>query len=203
MKNGIIVSLQGYHYKTITELAQDAIRGGAVGIRTDKKPFSRFNSAVIGLNKKTVINPEKEAYITPTIEEIKKVSEWSAFVAIDCRQINERISENLLYCKMHDIRVVADIGCIADYENLLKIGLPFAFVASTFSVFRSRLTPDIQLIKDLYTEGERNIIAEGNYQTREQVREALSAGAANVCIGGAISDVYKLTRKYTTVKIKT
>jgi putative N-acetylmannosamine-6-phosphate epimerase len=46
---------------------------------------------------------------------------------------------------------------------------------------------------------EKHLIAEGNYSSREDVHIALESGAHAVCIGGAISNVYKLTKKYTSI----
>jgi putative N-acetylmannosamine-6-phosphate epimerase len=200
LKKGIIISIQGYHYKTISELAEDAIAAGAVGIRTDKKPFSNVRYPLIGLQKLTIKDPESEAYITPNIEEIKRVSPWAGFVAIDCRRLNEDLDTVLLFCAQNDIEVVADIQNMEDYKNLKEKNHKFAFVATTFSIFNpgNKFSPDLDFIKELCDAGEKNIIAEGHYQTREQVREAFKSGANNICIGGAVANVYKLTRKFTT-----
>lgn len=204
LKQGIIVSIQGYHYKTISELAIEAISGGAVGIRTDKKPFTRFNYPLIGLKKKTVADPKRVPYITPTIEDIKLVSPWAGFVAVDCRRSNKELEEINFYCKSNKIKIVADIQNIEDYRNLKEIGFSYAYIATTFSVFTEgyKFGPNFEVLQELIAEGERKkIIAEGNFQTREQVKQATEMGIKNICIGGAITNVYRLTRKYTTAII--
>lgn len=199
MQKGIIASIQGYHQKTIEELALNAINGGAVAIRTDK-PI-RVNVPLIGLNKIHVNWPEKEAYITPSIELIEKVAEWAQYVAIDYRSLNHDLEQISDYCLENKIKVVADIGTYQDYLNIKERGFYFTFLTTTFSVHHVRFNPDLRLLKKLLKE-EKNVIGEGNYYTRPQVDEAFKIGAHNVCIGGAISDVYKLTRKFATVLIK-
>jgi len=56
------------------------------------------------------------------------------------------------------------------------------------------------LIKELLKLGEKNIIAEGNFSARSDVAEIAASGVHNICVGGAISNVYKLTKKYTSVR---
>jgi putative N-acetylmannosamine-6-phosphate epimerase len=61
-----------------------------------------------------------------------------------------------------------------------------------------RFYPDIDLIKEIY-DYDKNVIAEGNIATRQQVRILLDYGIKHICIGSAISSVYKLSRKFTTL----
>jgi len=196
MNKGIIVSIQGYKQCTIEELAQNAINAGAVAIRTDK-PI-RVNVPVIGLNKIHVNCPEKEAYITPTIETIQRAADWADYIAIDYRDLNENLQEISDYCRKHKIKVIADIGSYKDYLNIKEQGYYFTFVSTTFSIFHNRFNPDLRLLKKLLRT-EKNVIAEGNYHSRTKVEEAKRIGAHNICIGSAISDVYKLTRRFTTI----
>lgn len=196
LQKGIIVSIQGYKQITIEELAENAVSAGAVAIRTDK-PI-RCNVPLIGLNKTHVSQPEKEAYITTDIEAIERVASWAEYVAIDYRALNKKLKELSDYCRLKKIKVVADICSYDDYLNLKEKDLHYAFIATTFSVFRSRNNPDIRLVKKLL-KTEKNIIAEGNYYSRGAVAAVKELGVHNVCIGAAISDVYKLTRRFTTI----
>ena len=196
MQKGLIVSIQGYHQKTIEELAGNAINAGAIAIRTDK-PI-RVTVPVIGLNKIRVNSPEKEAYITPTIELINQVNAWADFVAVDYRELNSNLREISEYCKANKIKVVADIGTYKDYLYIKEKDLYYTFIATTFSVFHNRFNADLKLLKKLL-QTEKNVIGEGNYHTRQQITEAKKLGAHNICIGTAISDVYKLTRRFTTI----
>ena len=207
MKRGIIVSIQGYHQKTITELAMDAVSAGAVAIRTDKPITIRTGAQfddhdervpIIGLYKIHVCAPSREPYITSTLEAVQAVSKWADYVAVDYRQCNTERETISAWCKAAGIHLIADIETTDDWESIQ--GLHYDFVATTFSVFHKNHRPDIQLVKDLVAAGEKHIIAEGNYTTRCDVQEVLKAGAHAVCIGGAISNVYKLARKFTTIE---
>lgn len=196
MQRGIIASIQGYKQVTIEEMAENAISAGAVAIRTDK-PI-RVNVPLIGLNKIHVNQPEKEAYITPEPELIDRVASWANFVAIDYRALNPKLKELSDFCRKRKIKVIADIGTYEDFLNIKENDLYYNFIATTFSVFHVRFNPDLRLLKKLI-KIEKNIIAEGNYHTRQAVALAKEIGVHNICIGAAISDVYKLTRRFTTV----
>jgi len=201
LERGIIVSIQGYHQKTIEELAKNAINAGAVAIRTDKPiHFSPYEKKVplIGLNKSKVVNPEITPYITPDLESIISVSKWAEYIAIDYRQLNPNLKKISDYCKEQKLNIVADIGSWKDFNNIKENDYYYTYIATSFSVFDIMFFPDKELLSKV-CKIEKNVIAEGNYKTRKDVKEALEIGACNVCIGGAISDVYKLTRKFTTV----
>jgi putative N-acetylmannosamine-6-phosphate epimerase len=198
LKEGIIVSVQGYNRKTIEELADNIISAGAIAIRTDKEVHN--NIVKIGLNKIHVNNPETESYITPTMDLVNFVSEWSDYVAVDYRRCNKNLEEISETSKQKKIKIIADIENIEDFDNIIKHGYYYDYIATTFSVFnpRKRFYPDIDLAKEILSH-EKNVIAEGNIATREQVRRLLGSGIKRICIGSAISNIYKLTRKFTTI----
>lgn len=202
MKRGIIVSIQGYHYKTITELAMDAINAECVGLRTDKRLLIPDDKRVpiIGLRKTKVNDCRTEAYITPTVEDVEAVKGWADFVAIDYRILNPNLNRVSKYCREHQIKVVADVETFEDFQNLRDRGYYYSFVATTLAVFRLLFRPNLRLIEKIAKE-EKNLIAEGNFSARRDVHAAFEAGAHCVCIGGAISNVYKLTKKYTSVPV--
>lgn len=201
MKRGIIVSIQGYETRTTGELASEAVRAGAIALRSDK-PIRLQEDVervpVIGLHKMHVRAPSREPYITAELETVQEVAKWADYVAIDCRVCNTRRMELLDWCKANKIKVVADIASYDDWASLQ--GQRYDYIATTLSVFHKNHRPDTVLVEQLIKAGEKNVIAEGNYTTRKDVQAVLKRGAAAVCIGGAISNVYKLTRKFTTVE---
>jgi putative N-acetylmannosamine-6-phosphate epimerase len=198
---GIVVSIQGYSQKTTSEMASEAVSAGCVALRLDKPVSLRDGLErvpVIGLRKCSVLRPAEEPYITVTPDAVQEIANWADLVAIDCRKCNTRRFELTEYCKKRNIQFVADIETIDDWKGIQGFG--YAWAATTFSVFHKNHRPDIALIEELKKNGERRIIAEGNFSSRVDVRTALQAGAHMVCIGAAIANVYKLTRKYTTVE---
>lgn len=200
IQQGIIVSIQGYSQSTTQELARNAAHAGAVAIRTDKPIEEPLDIPIIGLRKEKVKNRESEPYITHNLTAVKYVYEWADYVAIDYRYINENVQEISDYCRENNIPVVADIRGTKDLLQIRDKDFYFSYVSSTFAVFRNHFNPSISLIRQLNRNFPGKVIAEGGYNNRESVSKAYKAGAVNVCIGGAISDIYKLTRKFVTVQ---
>lgn len=198
MNRGIIVSIQGYSSNTNNELCNSAIDAGAAAIRTDK-PIKNRSIPVIGLIKVKTDRKEETPYITPDIDLIKRVAEWADYIAIDFRMINKNLDAVSNYCRENKLKIIADIRNIEDYFNIVEIGYYYDYVATTFSVFDKKFEPNITLVSSLHEAGCKRIIAEGNYSRYKDVKDAFRLGANNICIGGAISDVYKLTRRYTTI----
>ncbi len=197
---GIIVSIQGYHYKTMTELAKDAINAGCVAIRTDKRLCLSDEEKVpiIGLKKLQVEDVKAAAYITPTPEEVQEIESWADLVAVDYRACNENLQRTSKYCRERALKVVADIETYDDFANIRDRGYYYTYVATTLSVFKLLFRPNLRLVEKIAQE-EKHVIAEGNFSSRKDVRAAFEYGAHAVCIGSAISNVYKLTKKYTSV----
>lgn len=204
MQKGIIVSIQGYHYKTIAELAVEAINAGCVGLRIDKRielnHKDKDSIAIIGLRKVKVNNIKDEPFITPDIDTIEAVMPWCDYIAVDFRRCNKNLKHISEYCKERKLKIIADIETFDDYQNIKDKDYFYTFVATTLSVFALPFRPDLKLLERL-AETEKQIIAEGNFNTRADVKAALEMGATAVCIGGAISSIYKLTRKYVSVMI--
>lgn len=199
LPKGLIVSLQIYSDETTKELAGEIMNGHAVAIRCDKD--IEIDMPKIGLKKRKGVNVRKHPYITHDVHTIKRVIHWADYVAVDYRSLNDNLPEISDFCRTNKIKVVADIGTLKDYENILKNDYYYDYIATTFSHFylQKKHDPDIMLIKKLSDLGEKNIIAEGNYQTRNHEKLAYAFGATNVCIGGAITDIYKQTLKYSSV----
>lgn len=201
LDKGIIVSIQMYSRETIEEMAIEAINAGAVALRTDKKiriPLDK-KIPIIGLWKTKVNDPVKEAYITPTVNEVEKVASWSDYVAIDYRELNPALLKVSNYCREKKIKVVADIATTQDYQNIKENDYYYTYIATTLSVFSSIYDPDFRILYELIAAGEKNIIAEGNFKIRQDVAKAYKIGIRNICIGGAISNIYKLTQKFTSI----
>jgi putative N-acetylmannosamine-6-phosphate epimerase len=196
MQKGIIVSIQGYTPSTTQEIAKDVINAGAVALRLDK-PISGYYS-IIGLHKIKKVDNKKVPFITPTLEDVKQVKDWSNYIAIDYRKLNPNLDEISLFCKENNIDVIADIATIEDYENILMNDYYYNYIATTLSVFYMPNRPNIQLINQIKRLNKKEkIIAEGNYKAPKDVYRAFEFGANNVCIGDAITNFYKLTKKYT------
>jgi len=199
---GLIVSIQGYSRETTEELASEAANAGAVAIRTDKLISCRL--PLIGLKKIKVSDPRSTPYITPTIEDVKAVAAWTKFIAVDCRRANgKNTSEILKYARDAGLQIIADIATVEDYLEIVENDFyPWAF-ATTFRVFEKRYEPDFDFYRVLFDYECYNLIAEGNISTRNHVRIIKGMGIGWYCIGQAISGIYGLTKKFTSVKVDT
>lgn len=190
-----IVSVQGKSEQTTTEIARECINAGATMIRTDKPIVCRV--PLIGLCKIKVQNPRTMPYITPTITEVKNVANWAKYIAIDCRVENRENLENIFqYCERKKVYIVADLQKNEDYDNLQAMGLIPKYYTTALGVFGTTVPP-YDLMKYLIDNGEKNkIIAEGNINSENRVSIIRKCGIDKICIGAAISDQYKLTKKY-------
>ena len=197
---GLIVSIQGYSRETTEELTEQAASGGACALRTDKLINCRL--PIIGLKKSRVSNPETDPYITATLEDVKAVAAWSKIIAVDFRRANKERKQISDYSKEMGLCIVADIMEIEDYFDILENEYYHQFVTPALRVFKKSHYPDFEFYENLIEYDCKNMIAEGNIQTREQVKRCYEMGINNVCIGAAISDVYKLTKKYSSVRIE-
>ncbi len=203
LPRGIIVSIQGYHYRTMAELAHEAIEAGCVGLRIDKhlSTSGGWPVPIVGLKKIKVVDVRQHAYITPTVKDVEEVDAWATMVAIDYREVNADLPDVARYCRDKKVEVVADIQTYDDFKRIKDRGLYYTWIATTLSVLSKKclFSPDLRLIEKVALE-EHRLIAEGNFSSRKDVKAAYDAGAHCVCIGAAISNVYKLTKKYTSVQ---
>jgi len=199
MTKGIIISVQGWSVDTTEEMIIEIANAGAVAIRTDKKVNSRL--PLIGLKKYKVKERKDFAYITPCLEDVKDVERWTKNIAVDYRRLNEGIKEISKYAQKKQLTIIADIGTIEDYENIIENDYYYSYIATTLSVlYKDDYKPDFKLIEDLRKFECRNIIAEGNFSTRFNTERAFHLGVNNVCIGSAIIDIFKQTKKFTSIK---
>ena len=199
LSKGIIISIQGWSVSTTEEITIEVANAGAVAIRTDKKINSRI--PIIGLKKEKVIERKDYPYITPSIEDVKDIEKWTKLIAVDYRKINKNIAVISEYAKHKGLIIIADIGSIDDYENIIENEYYHSYIATTLSVlYKIDYKPDFVLIEELQQLECKNIIAEGNFSNRHDVEKVLNSGVNNVCIGSAITDIYKNTKKYTSIK---
>jgi len=194
MEKGLIVSIQGYSKNTAQELAGKAIESGAVAIRTDQPII--INRPVIGLEK----DFRYKYYITPTTEAIIRCQSWSNMIAIDSRKGNDNLELLYAHCHINQLPVIGDIRTIQDAENVIKtckdqkINAP-AFLSTTFG-FDIKYIDKLVMIRKLKDITDIPIIAEGGYNDIDEIKGVLTF-VNYVCIGTAISDISKLTKKYS------
>lgn len=215
LKGGLAVSCQAgpesalHDAVFIAALAQEAERGGAVGLRIDSPEniaaVRRISSLpIIGIFKQQ--KPGWEIYITPTLESARTVVEAGAdIVALDAtaRHRPDGLTLAELIARLHDslgVPVMADISTCEEGIQAAAAGADL--VGTTLSGYTPHSRPavphlpDLDLIRELDASVSVPIIAEGRITTPEQAAAALVAGAYAVVVGTAITAPAAITQRF-------
>lgn len=203
----LIVSCQAYpgeamrDPRTMAQVAQAAIVGGAAGIRVqgiaDIRAVADLDVPVVGLWK----DGDDDVFITPTLDHARAVIDAGAdIVAIDGtrrpRPDGLTLAETIRGLRAHgDVLIMADCGSLDDAIAAEAAGADF--LGTTLSGYTSERAktdgPDLELISLISAACERPVIAEGRLHTPAQAAAAISAGAFAVCVGTAITHPSTIT----------
>ena len=210
LKNEIIVSIQAmpneplYDENCILAFAKSVVNlGGANAVRLAgsrdiknvKKEFP--NVTVIGITKPAKIpeNYKELVYITPTIEDCKKVIEAGAdVVALDGtlrpRPNNEKLEDLVSYIKSKNKLAMADIATFKEAKNAFELG--FDIVSTTLSGYTKETEnlpdcPDFALVQKIKENLNIFTILEGKIWEKADIKKAFETGADAVVVGSAIT----------------
>lgn len=203
----LIVSCQAYpgeamrDPRTMAQVAQAAIVGGAAGIRVqgiaDIRAVADLDVPVVGLWK----DGDDDVFITPTLDHARAVMDAGAdVVAIDgtrrARPDGLTLAETIRGLRAHgDVLIMADCGSLDDAIDAEAAGADF--LGTTLSGYTGERAktdgPDLELISLISEACERPVIAEGRLHTPAQAAAAISAGAFAVCVGTAITHPSTIT----------
>ena len=220
----IIVSIQAmpdeplYDKNCILALAKSVIEfGGAsvvrlAGKRDIKNIKNEFPSAiVIGITKpeKIPLNYKELVYITPTIEDCKKVIEAGAdIVALDgtmrVRPNGEKLEDLVKYIKSKNKLAMADIATFEEAKNACNLG--FDIVSTTLSGYTKETEnkpnePDFELVKQIKKELNVFTILEGKIWEKNDITQAFKSGADAVVVGSAITRPQLIYKRFLEGKI--
>ncbi|MBN6191193.1 N-acetylmannosamine-6-phosphate 2-epimerase [Microbacterium sp. K41] len=192
----------------IGALAESALLGGASGLRLNgPEDLRRVRSAtavpLIGLHK--VWNGVRNV-ITPDVALAEGLAAAGAdVIAVDATTEQLGTDFGLLgrIAQATGLPVMADVSTAEEGRRAWEAGA--AVVGTTLSGYTPHSPrqdgPDLDLVAALAAAGIPTI-AEGRYQTPEQVRAAFDAGAFAVVVGGAITDPIALTRRFVAATPK-
>jgi N-acylglucosamine-6-phosphate 2-epimerase len=213
LEGGLVVSVQAPDGSPLKEtshlvaLAQAAQAGGAVGIRAEGgADIAAIRAAaalpIIGLRKRRV--PGSDVYITPELADAHEVAAAGAdLLAVDAtlRPRPEGVrSVDFIAAIVSGLPqpVVADVDSVEAALAAREAGA--AAVATTLAGYTEAgpppAAPDLELVGRLVAELDCPVLAEGRFQSPDQVRGALEAGAFAVVVGAAITDPLALTRRF-------
>jgi len=211
IKNSLIVSCQAeeneplHGSEIMAKMALAAKISGAKAIRAntpeDVKAIKKtIDLPIIGIYKDRTV---KGAFITVRkwqIDELVKAG--SDYIAIDCTRLErpEPLEDLFKHIRKNypNVGIVADI---ADLEDALRVSkLNPDFISTTLSGYteytKHRPKPDINLVKEIISAVDIPVIAEGNYKTPQQVRDALLNGAYAVVVGSIITRPQVVTAEF-------
>lgn len=210
---GLVVSCQGDDDTPLDDpavmraVAWAAVAGGAVAVRIEGLPDLRavrstVQVPIIGLVKRRM--PGSEVFITPTIEDALAVAEAGAdVIAVEAtaqpRPDGSTFAAFLSQLRLRTDRpVMADVSTAAEAHDAAAAGAEY--VATTLSGFtpysRHSAGPDLELIREVIGDLPIPLIAEGRFWEPGQVRGAFDLGAHAVCIGDAITNPTRITRRF-------
>ena len=210
IKNEVIVSIQAmpdeplYDENCIIAMAKSVVSlGGAKvlrlagerDIKNVKKEFS--DVIVIGITKPKVIpkNYKELVYITPTVDDCRKIVDAGAdIVAFDAtlrqRPNSEKLSDLVNFVKSKNKLAMADIATFDEAKNAYNLGCDI--VSTTLSGYTAETEnlpekPDFELIKRIKDKLDVFTISEGKIWERKEVEYAFKIGADAVVVGSAIT----------------
>lgn len=223
LKSEIIVSIQAmpdeplYNETCINAFAKSVIDlGGAnsvrlAGVRDVKNIKTMYpDIIVIGITKPAKIpdNYKEVVYITPCVEDCKKIIEAGAdIVAFDGtmrpRPNNETLKDLIDFIKSKNKLAMADIATFEEAKNAYKLGCDI--VSTTLSGYTKETennpnTPDFELVKKIKKELNIFTILEGKIWEKKDVALAFEAGADAVVIGSAITRPQLIYKRFLEAK---
>ena len=213
IKGGLIVSCQAledeplHSSQIMMRMAQAALMGGAIGIRANSPVDcsaikQNVDLPMIAIYKKVYGN--SNVYITPTIEEVKKLlfinPEIIAVDATNRARPNGKMLEEFFkeIKQIYNGLIMADISNLEEGIEAERIG--FDLVSTTLCGYTDytldKPKPNIELIKRLKDALKIPIIAEGNVDSPDNAINCLDAGAWAVVVGAAITRPQLITKKF-------
>lgn len=209
IKGKLVVSCQAYpgepmlDPRTMSQVAESAVRGGAAAIRAKGlEDLRQIRAAVevpiIGLVKVG----DEGVYITPTLKDCVEVAETGCEVVAldgtrrerpDGRTLAETISE--FKERYPDVLIMADCGSAGDAAAAQEAGADLIGTTLVGYSGEREKTPgvDWQEVEAIIAGADRPVIVEGRVHTPEVAKEAIEAGAWSVVVGTAITHPATIT----------
>ena len=212
LRGRLIVSCQAYpgepmrDPRTMTQVAQAAVAGGAAAVRIQglddiRSTVAAVDVPVIGLWK----DGNDGVFITPTLQHAVAVADAGAhLVAIDGtrrpRPDGLTLAQTVgLFREQSDVLIMADCGSLSDALAAQDAGVDL--LGTTLSGYSGErpitVGPDIELIDQMVQACALPVVAEGRIHTPEQAADVRAHGAFAVCVGTAITHPTTITHWFS------
>jgi N-acylglucosamine-6-phosphate 2-epimerase len=177
----------------VVRMGLAALAGGATGLRiagASRVAAMRQASAapLIGIVKRDLA--DSPVRITPWIDDVADlVAAGADVIAVDVTNRPRPVAVQALLAAIRagGRLAMADASNVGDALAAHQMG--FDWIGTTLSGYTGGevpLEPDIRLVRELAGHGLR-VMAEGRYNTPQQARAALAAGAQAVTVGSALT----------------
>lgn len=219
MRGGLVVSCQAYpgepmlDPRTMAQVAQAAVAGGAVGIRGKGLDDLRAMRAVVSVPIIGLVKVgDTGVYITPTLDDCIAVAGTGCeIVALDGtrrpRPDGLSLAETVsgLRERFPEVLVMADCGSVGDAESALAAGVDI--LGTTLAGYTGEREktdgPDWEVVDGVValaaagsagSDAPVPVFVEGRVHTTAQAAEAIGRGAWSVVVGTAITHPTSITR---------
>lgn len=216
IKGNLIVSCQALEGEPLHssyimgKMAVAAEQGGASGIRANsvndiEEIQKNVSLPIIGIIKRNYEG--SDVFITATMKEIDELmTVRPEIIAVDATQSTRPDGQTLeqfyreIRAKYPSVALMAD--CSTLDEMLYADQLGFDFIGTTLVGYTKQSkdlkieADDFSLIRTAVSKIKQPIIAEGNVDTPEKVKQVLSMGVYSVVVGSAITRPQIITEKF-------
>ena len=212
----IIVSSQAmpdepfYDETSMIAMMKSVVNGGAgalrvAGVRDVRNAKKLFDIPVIGITKpdKLPDNWKEVVYITPTIEDVRKLAEAGAdviaFDGTSRQRPNCTLKDIINEIKSLNKLAMADISTLEEGLNCAELGVDI--ISTTLSGYTKEsetdsLSPDFELLKQLVEKTDIPVILEGRIWEKADVEKAFKLNAHSVVIGSAITRPQLIVKRF-------
>jgi glucokinase len=150
------------------------------------------------------VQQDGEILITPCLEAAKELVDAGAgLIALDCTARGQKFGalERLRQIRSElGVPVLADIATVEEAVQAVEAGADAVLSTLRGYTAETRHVKNFEpsFIADLVRATHVPVIAEGRIGTADEIREALSAGAFAIIIGGAITRPEVITRRFVS-----
>lgn len=191
-------------------MAIAAKEGGAAGIRANTKEDiaeikKNVDLPIIGIVKRDY--KDSKVYITPTMREVDELMEVKPeIIALDATgelRPGQKTLEEFYYeirRKYPEQLLMAD--CSTVEEALIADRLGFDFIGTTMVGYTEQSRnlkieqDDFAIIKEIVEKVQHRVIAEGNINTPQKVKQVMEMGVYSVVVGSAITRPQLITKAF-------
>lgn len=191
-------------------MAVAAEEGGARGIRANsvediKEIKKQVDLPIIAIIKR--VYDDADAFITPTIKEVDELMEVNPeVIAVDATNSSRPNGETLddffaaIKEKYPNQKFMADCSTKEEMIHADKLG--FDYIGTTLVGYTKQSeglkieSNDFEIIREILSEVEHDVIAEGNINSPEKARRVLDLGCYSVVVGSSITRPQLITKTY-------